>query len=102
LLTSGTGVQPGYLFNVAGSSKAYKVSRVETETDYVGTSPGAGNERIHLTPGLHEVAANNAGLVFTDPLFQVSMASSDFRYSITKEGLFNVSLSLLEVLPSVS
>jgi hypothetical protein len=97
----GTGVQPGYLFNVAGSDKAYKVTRVETNANSVGTPPAVGHERLHFTPGLHELAATLTEVVFTDPLFYVSLASPDLRYSITKEGLFNLSLSLVEELPDV-
>lgn len=102
LLVDGTGVQKGYLFNFADSTKAYKVTRVETTTDYVGTTPGAGKERIHITPRLQQTALNNTVLTFSDPLILVNVDSNTVNYTIDKDGLFGLSLSLVEVLPNVS
>lgn len=94
---AGTGVRPGYLFNIAGSTKAHKVSRVETSTDYIGLPPTSG-ERIHIVPGLLEYTLDNTVLFFQGPLIKVRLMTNKVSYSINKSGLFQLSLALEEVL----
>lgn len=94
--TLGIGALPGMIFNMAGTSKIYKITRVETH-DINETDPGIGKERIHITPPMVETVIYNAALNFIDPLFRVIQTSDMSQYSLNKDGLFDFSLSLEEV-----
>jgi hypothetical protein len=102
VLVTGTGVLQGNIFNIAGSTKIYMVTRVETTTDYEGIPPGAGKERLHITPALHEDVTAATIFNFTDPLFRVVQTGDTASYQLTKDGLFNYSLTLEEVVNYVS
>jgi len=97
LTSSGTGVLQGNIFKVAGSTKLYMVTRVETNTVYEGAAPGSGKERLHITPALQEDVSASTILDFSDPLFKVIQIGNAANYSLNKDGLFSYSLSLEEV-----
>jgi len=100
----GTGVLPGMLFtqdNAPAHTKAYMVTRVETNTNYLTgvtpvDQPNAGDERLHFTPALHEDILATDTLDFTDPLIKVRQIGN-VTYALDKNGLFNYSLRLEEV-----
>ena len=91
----GTGAAPGMIFNVAGSPKVYKVTRVETNT--LNDSPvSVGKERLHITPPLIEDVASSTSLNFVDVLFKVDQLGDTSNYVLNSDGLFQYSLSLEE------
>lgn len=96
LLVNGTGVVPGMIFNLAGTTKIYKVTRVETNT-LNDTAVASGKERLHITPPMVETVLYNTNVNFLDPLFKVVQVSDMSNYSLNKDGLFNFSLQLEEV-----
>lgn len=95
LEVDGTGVTPGMIFNVAGSSKVYKVTRVETNT--LNNDPvNVGKERLHITPPLIEDVAVSTVLNFVDVVFKVDQLGDNSSYKLNSDGLFEYSLSLEE------
>lgn len=101
---------PGDLFTITDANdsshkKTYRVTQVETPSSYAtpatGTHPDApvGTERvIHCMPGLQKATANNADLVFTNPLIRV-IAADVQEYALGNDGLYTFSLKLEEALP---
>ena len=110
------GPTPGDLFNIVDSSdsnhkKAYIVTRVETNTDYLTGSgqPVPGTARIHCTPPLAKAVTNSSTLTFKKgsdlssppadnpgPLIKV-VAKDMQEYSLGTNNLYKFSLSLEEV-----
>ena len=100
---------PGDLFNIVDSSdsnhkKAYMVTRVETNTDWLTASqPTATQVRIHCTPPLAKAVASTSTLTFKKdlptndgPLIKV-VAKDMQEYSLGTNNLYKFSLSLEEV-----
>jgi hypothetical protein len=101
IVIDGTGVVAGAMFTEFNvNDKAYLVTRVETETDYFSPegSPGAGRERLHVSPAFKSTILNSAVLDFTNPLMKVKVVQNTIQYSVTLTGLFNLSLQVEEVL----
>jgi hypothetical protein len=93
--------QPGDLFNVSDSNhnKTYRVTRVETASDYTGTQPGTNQIRIQFTPGLSKAVTHAAsGIVFWNPLVRVLLKDDVQQYSLNADGLYSFSLKLQEAL----
>ena len=92
---------PGDMFTVNGTDsnhkKAYLVTRVETNTDYKDTQPGANQARIHFVPGLAKAVANNDDIVFHNPLVKVVRVGNIEAYDLNTDNLYQFSLSLEEV-----
>lgn len=94
---------PGDLFTITDSAdsnhtKAYMVVRCETPGDAepTGTSVGDNHVRIHINPPLARSVANNAELVFHNPLIKVVLAKDMQSYSLNTNNLYALSLDLEE------
>lgn len=105
LVVNSVPCKPGDIFNIddpndAKHVKTYKITRVETETDYqsIAGSPGAGNIRIHFTPGLQKTTYQNATVLLDNPQIRVISANDTLEYSLNSDGLYSFSLSLEEAL----
>ncbi len=93
--------QSGFIFSVSVSdhTKLYMVTRVETSTDFFieSAAPGAGEERVHITPALQKDIPAATGISFTDPQFFVIQSNNELEYSIDLNNLYSFSLDLEEV-----
>jgi len=94
--------KPGDLFTITDSNdinhtKAYMVSRVETDTSYDSTGPLATQRVIHFTPALSKDVAENSEVIFNDPKIKVMLKGDLQEYSLGVEGLYQFSLKLEEV-----
>ena len=93
--------KPGDLFNISDSNhnKTYRVTRVETNSDYTGTQPTTNQIRIQFTPGLSKAVTHAAsGVVFHNPLVRVLLGGDVQQYSLNAGGLYSFSLKLKEAL----
>jgi hypothetical protein len=93
--------KPGDLFNISDSNhnKTYRVTRVETNSDYTGSQPTTNQIRIQFTPGLSKAVTSVAsGVVFHNPLVRVLLERDIQQYSLNAEGLYSFSLKLKEAL----
>ena len=95
--------RPGDLFTVTDSadsnhSKAYMVTRVETDTDRLSSTGVTGNTQlqIHFTPGLSKSVSSGADLIFHNPLIRVILTVDIQQYSLKVINLYEYSLSLEE------
>lgn len=95
--------KPGDLFTINGSNsnhkKAYMVTRVESNTDYLAGSvqPGSASVRIHFTPGLSKLIGSGDDFIFHNPLIKVVSTSDSLQYSLDNNNLYSFSLNLEEV-----
>lgn len=98
LLLTDTGVTPGTIFTILNEDKIYKITRVETENDYYefAGSPGAGQERIHITPALQKDMDGGTNITFTDLKFWVVQQGDVIEYALNKNNLFSFSIKLEE------
>jgi hypothetical protein len=92
----------GDIFTITDSNdslhvKTYMVARVETMDTYV-TSPGTGNIRIHITPGLQRKVNDTAIINFDNPLLRVNQLTDMQEYSLGNNNLYTFSLKLEEAL----
>ena len=101
--TNGTPT-PGDLFTVEDSAnsnhlKAYMVTRVETNSNYLNTAaqPGVAQLRIHFTPGASKTMNAGAKLVFHNPLIKVISTKDIQQYALNTDNLYSYSLDLREV-----
>ena len=101
--TNGTPT-PGDLFTVEDSAnsnhlKAYMVTRVETNSNYLNTAaqPGVAQLRIHFTPGASKTMNAGAKLVFHNPLIKVISTRDIQQYALNTDNLYSYSLDLREV-----
>lgn len=98
---------PGDFFNIVDPSdvnhtKAYKITRVETNTTYQtgSTQPSTTQRRIHISPPLaRNVTASGTVLDFLDPKFRVRQTSDVHEYDLDTDNLYQYSLSVEEILP---
>lgn len=97
-----TNVSVGDMFNIVGldanHQKAYKVTRIETPTDY-RTSDGAppsGRIRLHFTPPLQRNINSGATIELANPLVKVISNSDTQEYALNTENLYSFSLQLEE------
>lgn len=91
----------GDMFTVDGTDsnhkKAYMVTRVETNADYLGTQPTTNQVRIHFVPGLARAVANNDDILFHNPLIKVIRVGNVEEYDLNTNNLYQFSLNLEEV-----
>jgi hypothetical protein len=101
-----TAPTPGDMFTISDSAnsnhtKAYMVTRVETNADYnsnVGGSPALNTQiRLHFTPSLQKTVSAGSSFVFSNPRIKVVQKSDVFSYSLGTNNLYSFSLSLEEV-----
>ena len=104
--TKGT-AKPGDIFTITDSSdsnhtKAYQVTRVENEDDYLsGSTPtiGATQLRVHFIPALQRTVYQGATVVFNDPKFRVVLKNDIQEYDLNTDNLYDFSLKLEEAQP---
>lgn len=92
----------GDLFTIEDSddslhSKVYMVSRVETPGQSE-TTPGAGNIRIHFSPGLNRAVSSGSILNFSSPLMRVYLTEDVQEYKLDHTNLYSYSVKLTEAL----
>lgn len=95
-------LRPGDMFIIEDPSdtnhtKAYKITRVETFTDYFGTQPANNENRISFSPPLRRKVFNNAVIRYKNPLLKVIQSSDSINYSLRTNGLYTFSLKVKEV-----
>lgn len=97
---------PGDFFNIddpndLNHQKTYKITRVETVTDYNSSlgNVNTGTVRIHMLPPLTRAIADNSVIRMIDPTFRVIAKSDVFEYNLNTDNLYQFSLSLEEILP---
>lgn len=96
---------PGDLFTITDSSdsnhtKAYMVTRVETNADYqVDDRPTTSQYRIHFTPGLQRSVTSGSTVVFNNPLIRVILSQDLQEYSLGTNNLYSFSLKVEEAQP---
>lgn len=97
-------LRPGDMFTITDSSnsshtKAYKITRVETNANYsqTDTQPGSNQLRIHFSPTLQKDVYENATINYINPLVKVIMKSDIISYDLKTDNLYSFSLNLQEV-----
>jgi hypothetical protein len=95
-------LRPGDIITFSDSSdsnhlKAYKIVRVETDTDYLGSAPTSAQLRLTLSPGLRKDVSTSATLVYKNPKIKVISKKDAIQYSLDTNNLYSFSLSLEEV-----
>lgn len=104
-----TAVAPGMLFHIVDPkddlhTKAYKVTKVETNTsfDQANGTPGVGNIRVHFSPGFQKdvivSGTQDPAMKFVTPEIRVYQKSDVVEYSLGTDGLYKFSLTLEEAL----
>ena len=102
--TSGN-LRPGDMFtfndsNNSNHKKAYRVTAVTNNTDYIsGLQPAADERYYYVTPSVEKAVANNATLVTTNPVFRVMQTGDTVSYSLGTNNLYQFSLNLVEAQP---
>ena len=100
-----TGLRPGYMitFNDSNNSnhkKAYKVTKVTNNTDYLaGSQPASGERHVYIHPRLEKDVSNNTDVVYVEPLVRVIMTSDVIEYTLGNNNLYQFSLNLEEAQP---
>ena len=85
----------------ANHKKAYKVTRVETNTTYQNgtTQPAITQRRIHIMPPLVRTVTSGAVVNFTNPKFRVIQKGDVLDYDLDTDNLYQFSLTLEEIQP---
>ena len=102
--TQTTSPQPGDMFTITDTSdslhtKAYRVTRVTNNTDYLSGSQPATDERyVYFTPNLSRATSDNSIVVFKNPKIRVILKSDVQEYSLGTNNLYTFSLNLEEAL----
>jgi len=103
--TKGT-CKPGDMFTItdtgdANHTKMYKVTRVETNAKYEGsTQPTTAQQRIHFIPPLAKsVESTTTTLRLYNPFMRVIMKGDIQSYSLDSKGLYKFSLKVEEAQP---
>lgn len=100
-------LRPGDMFTVSDPNdflhqKIYKVTAVETFTDYQGgtTAPTASQFRLHFAPPLvRSITSTSTKLNFINPKFRVIAKSDTQEHSLDTENLYSFSLACEEIQP---
>ena len=99
------GMRPGdyFTFNDSNNSnhkKAYRVTSVTNNTDYIADQrPNADERYYYITPSIEKAVADNTPLVTTNPTFRVIQNGDTVSYSLGTNNLYEFSLSLIEAQP---
>jgi hypothetical protein len=98
----------GDFFNIVDATdinhqKAYKITRVETTTDYNSSLPGvipnSYRTRIHFTPPFVRDVAIDSTVRFLDPTFRVITRGDVIEYSLGTDNMYQFQLQLEEIQP---
>ena len=96
-------LRPGDMINFVDSNnsnhtKAYKITRVETNTDFIDSQPANTNElKISFVPPLQKEVSNNATVKYRNPTIKSTLASDSISYSLRNDNLYSFSLKVKEV-----
>lgn len=102
--TQTTSPQPGDMFTITDTSdslhtKAYRVTRVTNNTDYLsGSQPDTDERYVYFTPNLSRATSDNSIVVFKNPKIRVILKSDVQEYSLGTNNLYTFSLNLEEAL----
>tara|TARA_Y100000593_G_C4230614_1_gene296794 strand:- start:722 stop:1003 length:282 start_codon:yes stop_codon:yes gene_type:complete len=78
-------------------TKAYRVTRVTTNTDYLSGSQPATDERyVYFTTNLQRATADNSVIVYTNPKIRVILKSDVQEYNLGTNNLYTFGLKLEE------
>ena len=94
--------QPGDMFTITDSSdslhtKAYRVTRVTNEDNYLAGSVPADTERyVYFTPNLQRATSNNSAINYTNPQIRVILKNDIQQFSIGTNNLYTFGLQLEE------
>jgi hypothetical protein len=100
--TQTTGPQPGDMFTITDTgdslhTKAYRVTRVTNNTDYLsGSRPLVGERYVYFTPNLKRAVADNQIIVYKNPKIRVLLKKDVQQYSLGTNNLYTFSLDLEE------
>ena len=100
-----TGLRPGDMitFNDSNNSnhkKAYQITRVLTNSNYLaGNQPNSGERIVYLNPPLEKSLADNATVNYQNVLIRVMMTTDVIEYSLGANNLYQFSLNLEEAQP---
>jgi hypothetical protein len=95
-------LRPGDMITFSDSTdsnhlKAYKITRVETDANYLGTAPNSNELKISISPPLQKSLANNSVVNYKNPKIKVIMKSDIVQYDLKTDNRYAFSLSLQEV-----
>ena len=80
-------------------TKAYRVTRVTNNNDYLqGSQPATDERYIYFTPNLSRATADNSTIVYTNPKIRVILKSDVQEYSLGTNNLYTFALNLEEAL----
>ena len=102
--TMATEPQPGDMFTITDTTdslhtKAYRVTRVTNNNDYLqGSQPATDERYIYFTPNLSRATADNSTIVYTNPKIRVILKSDVQEYSLGTNNLYTFALNLEEAL----
>jgi len=99
--SEGNDPRPGDMFTITDTTdslhtKAYRIVRVETNTNYKGTQPVADERRLWIHPHLTRATANNMVVNFANPEIRVVMGGDLVEYTLNTSNLYKFSLKLVE------
>ena len=92
----------GDMFTISDDSdslhtKAYRITRVTNNTDYLAGQQPATNERyVYFTPNLQRKVYDNADITYINPQIRVILTNDVQEYSLGTNNLYQFSLSLEE------
>ena len=94
--------QPGDMFTITDSgdslhTKAYRITRVTNEDNYLAGSVPADTERyIYFTPNLQRATANNSTINYTNPQIRVILKRDIQEFSLGTNNLYTFGLQVEE------
>ena len=92
--------QPGDMFTITNSvdslhTKAYRVTRVTNNTNYLtGSQPATDERYIYFTPNLQRATADNSTINYTNPLIRVILTKDIQEFSLGTNNLYTFGLQL--------
>lgn len=102
--TQTTGPKPGDMFTISDTNdalhtKAYRVTRVMTNSDYhsgLHSQPSSTQRIVYFTPSLQRSVATGQNIDYYQPLFRVILKNDIQSYSLGTNNLYQFSLDLQE------
>ena len=92
--------QPGDMFTITNSvdslhTKAYRVTRVTNNTNYLtGSQPATDERYVYFTPNLQRATADNSVINYTNPLIRVILTKDIQEFSLGTNNLYTFGLQL--------
>ena len=98
--TSATQPQPGDMFTITNPydslhTKAYRITRVTNNTNYLtGSQPATDERYVYFTPNLQRATADNSVINYTNPLIRVILTKDIQEFSLGTNNLYTFGLQL--------